>query len=402
MEKNHNTVDIVELLDNQEISTSQMKFVSDCKGLLQKIAKGEGGGKNDLSRYLEVDKLELPTEQVEQAKQICREQANNLKEQANKVRQQGKVELANKLEKQAKNYEQLETKISDSGLTTEQAIAYRQNPNWETFKDITNVSHRAGVEGAKFGAVIGGSVSLVGNIIAYHSGKKEFGEAVIDTGADTLKSAGVGYATAFSGSFIKTYMQQSTNATLRSLSNTALPAMIVSACLSTSKSIHRYARGEIDAEVLAQEIGVSVTGTMSSAMFATIGQIAIPIPVLGGLIGGMVGYVLTNTFYQSFFDVLKDKKIAKEQRILIEMQCSTAKVLAEQYRLTIKDMFEQKSIELDNQTKKLFATFDDDNISADEFCQNINEFAKFLGKDLPIKNLQELDDIMLSDDPLII
>lgn len=400
--KNHNVVDVVELLDNQEISTSQMKFVGDCENLLRKIAKGEGGGKNDLSRYLKVDKLELPTEQVEQAKQICREQVNNLKEQANKARQQGNDGLAKKLEKQAENYKQLEGKISDSGLTTEQAIAYRQNPDWETFKDIANVSHRAGVEGAKFGAVIGGSISLVSNIIACHSGKKEFGEAVIDTGTNTLKSAGVGYATAYSGSFVKTYMQQSTNATLRSLSSTALPAMIVSACLSTSKSIHRYARGEIDAEVLAQEIGVSVTGTMSSAMFAAIGQVAIPIPVLGGLIGGMVGYVLTNTFYQSFFDVLKDKKIAREQRILIEMQCNTAKILAEQYRIAIQDIFEQKSIGLDNQTKKLFATFNNNNISADEFCKNINEFAKFLGKDLPIKNLQELDRVMLSDDPLII
>lgn len=400
--KNHNTVDIVELLDNQEISTSQMKFVSDYESLLQKIAKGEGGGKNDLSRYLKADKLELPTEQVEQAKAHCREQANNLKEQANKVRQQGNVELANKLEKQAKRYEQLETKIVDSGLTTEQAIAYRQNPNWETFKDITNVSHRAGVEGAKFGAVIGGSISLVSNIIAYHSGKKEFGEALIDTGVGTLKSAGVGYATAFSGSFIKTYMQQSTNATLRSLSGTALPAMVVSACLATTKSIHRYVKGEINESALAQEISVSVTGTMSSAIFAAIGQIVIPIPVLGGLIGGMVGYVLANTFCQSFFDVLKDKKISREQRILIEMQCNTAKILAEQYRIVIQDIFEQKSIELDNQTKKLFATFNNSNISADEFCQNINEFAKFLGKDLPIKNLQELDRVMLSDDPLII
>lgn len=140
---------------------------------------------------------------------------------------------------------------------------------------------------------------------------------------------------------------------------------------------------------------------LSSSAFATIGQIAIPVPVLGGLIGGMIGYALTNTFYQSFFDVLKDKNIARERRILIEMQCNSAKILAEQYRIVIQDIFEQKSIELDHQTKKLFATFNDD-LTADEFCQNINEFAKFLGKDLPIKNLQELDDIMLSDEPLII
>ena len=96
-------------------------------------------------------------------------------------------------------------------------------------------------------------------------------------------------------------MAQSANEVVRNLSKTALPAMIVSACLATSKSVASYAKGEIDESTLMQEMGISVTGMLSSSAFATIGQIAIPIPVLGGLIGGMIGYALTNTFYQSFF-----------------------------------------------------------------------------------------------------
>ncbi|STZ56013.1 Uncharacterised protein [Moraxella lacunata] len=399
--KNHNIVDIVELMDGQEVSTSQMKFVSNYENLLKKIAKRNSGDKNDLSRYLDVDRLEMPSEQVEQAKAYCREQAKSLKQQADKARQQGDFTKADTLSQQAQNFERLESKISDSGMTTEQAIAYRLNPEWETIKDIGRVSHQAGVQGAKFGVAIGGSISLVTNIIAYKSGNKELGQAVLDTGADTLKSAGMGYSTAFTGTAIKSYMTQSTSEVVRNLSKTALPAMIVSACLATSKSIASYAKGEIDEGTLMQEMGISVTGMLSSAMFTTIGQIAIPIPVLGGLIGGMVGYALTNTFYQSFFDVLKDKNIARERRMLIEMQCNTAKILAQRYRTVLQETFEQKSIELDTQTKKLLATFNAD-LTADEFCQNINEFAKFLGKDLPIKNLKELDDIMLSDEPLII
>lgn len=280
--KNHNVVDIVELLEGQEISTSQMKFVGDYENLLNKIAKRNSGNKNDLSRYLEVDRLEMPSEQVEKAKAYCREQAKSLKQQA-------------------KNFEKLESKISDSGMTTEEAIAYRLNPEWETVKDISRVSHQAGIQGAKFGAVIGGSISLVTNIIAYKSSNKELSEAVVDTGMDTLKSAGVGYGTAFTGTAIKSYMAQSANEVVRNLSKTALPAMIVSACLATSKSVASYAKGEIDESTLMQEMGISVTGMLSSSAFATIGQIAIPIPVLGGLIGGMIGYTLTNTFYQSFF-----------------------------------------------------------------------------------------------------
>lgn len=400
--KNHNVVDIVELMNGNELSTSQMKFVTNYEKLLNNIARGKNGGKNDLSRYMKVDKLELPTEQVEKAKMYCRAQAEQLKQQAENAKNAGKLEVAKQLEQESQNFQRLEAKISDSGMTTEQAIAYRLNPNWETIKDIGGVSHKAGIQGAKFGAAIGGSVSLVTNIIAYKSGDKEFNEALIDVGTDTIKAAGVGYGTAFAGTAIKSYMQQSVHGMVRNLSSTALPAMVVSSCLAAGKSIKRYAKGEIEETVLMQEIGISVTGTLSSAAFATLGQIAIPIPVLGGMIGGMVGYVLTNTFYQSFFDVLKDAKLAKERRILIEMQCNVAKVLANQYRITLQDVFAQKSIKLDVHTRDLLATFSNEDISADEFCQNINDFAKFLGKDLSIKSMQELDDIMSSNNPLII
>lgn len=149
-------------------------------------------------------------------------------------------------------------------------------------------------------------------------------------------------------------------------------------------------------------MGVTVTGLMSSATFATLGQIVIPIPVLGGMIGGMVGYALTNTFYQSFFDVLKNKKIADERRQLIEMQCDVAKVLAQQYHDALQQIFRQKIIELDIHTKKLLESLGNGNLSADEFCQNINQFASFLGKELSIKNLKELDDAMICDEPLVI
>lgn len=233
--KNHKVVDIVELMDTKEISTSQMKFVNNYKGLLNKIAKGEGGGRKDWSRYMGVDKLELPSEQVEAAKQYCAEQSEQCRIGAQLKRQEGDIELAQKLEQQSKNFKELESKIGDSGLTTKEAIKYRLNPKIETLKDIGRVSHRAGVEGAKFGAAIGGSISLVTNIIAYQSRDKQFGEAVIDVGCDTIKSAGVGYGTAFAGTAIKTYMQQSSNATMRSLSGTGLPAMVVSVLLQQNQ-----------------------------------------------------------------------------------------------------------------------------------------------------------------------
>lgn len=398
--KNHNVVDIIELLDNSEI-TSQMKFIKDPKELLKNIACGEGK-KKDFSRYLSVDKLEVPTEQVEDMKAICKEEAKELAEQSDALRKLGKTELADIKLKQSKNYESLEGKVTDSGLTTEEAIKYRLDPKAMVRKDIAKVSHRAGVEGLKFGVAIGGSISAVNNIIAVYSGDKEFSEAILAISKDTLISGATGYATAASGTAIKTYMAQSSKEIVRNISKSNMPAMVVTACLSTGKSIKKYAIGELTEAELAQEIGLSVTGMMSSSMFAAIGQVAIPIPVLGALIGGMVGYALTNTVYQSFFDVLKDAKLSNERRLLIEMQCEAARLLSKEYELKIKELFAYRIQELEKYSNDMFDALDSSDIDSEEFCLRMNRFAEELGTKISIKNMAELDEAMLSDLPLTI
>lgn len=398
--KNHNVVDIIELLDNTEI-TSQMKFIKDPKELLKNIACGEGK-KKDFSRYLSVDKLEVPTEQVNEMRSICRHEVQELTKQSDALKKKGNTELADQKLKQAQNYEALESKITDSELTTDEAIKYRLNPKTMVRSDIAKVSHKAGVEGLKFGMAIGGSISAVNNIIAVYSGDKEFSEAVLSTSKDTLISGATGYATAASGTAVKTYMAQSSKEIVRNISKSNMPAMVVTACLSTGKSIKKYAVGELDEAELAQEIGLSVTGMMSSSMFAAIGQVAIPIPVLGALIGGMVGYALTNTLYQSFFDVLKDAKLSTERRQLIEMQCEAARLLSKEYEFKIKELFAYRIKELELYSNNMFDALDSPDINPEEFCLRMNRFAEELGTKISIKNMAELDEAMLSDLPLTI
>lgn len=133
--KNHNAVDLVERASDGTVVTSQMKFVGNYENLLNKIAKGEGGGKNDLSRYLEVDYLDLPTEQVEKAREYCEEQVKKLETQIARLEQDpNKAELVDKYRKQCENFKKIKEKIRDSEITTEEAIRYRLNPTLETVK----------------------------------------------------------------------------------------------------------------------------------------------------------------------------------------------------------------------------------------------------------------------------
>ena len=395
--KNNDTTDIVTLDKNGNvISQSQMKFVNSPNDQVNEIVNGKS------ARYLENDIFEVPTEQVEEYREICRKKYEKLSKQADRLEQDGNIELAQQRRIEAQRAKELEGKITDSGLTKEEALAARTNPEWTVAKEMLATSHEAGVQGAKVGVVIGGAVATVTNVIAVISGEKEFGEAVMDTAKISLTSAGVGYGTAFAGSTIKSIMQQSGNATVRALSKTGMPAAVVSMTVECSKSIIKYAKGEITGTQLCQEMGLTATGLLSASVFATLGQVAIPIPVLGAMIGGMVGYMLTNSFYTSFFDVLKNAKLAKERRIDIEQKCAEAQRIAQQYERDIKHLFDTKLAQFKQDSEQLFALLNNPQTSDDDYCSAINQFAETtFGKDLRIKTSKEFELLMLSDDPTI-
>jgi hypothetical protein len=401
--KNNSVVDILEINNEQVASQVQMKFVGD-KGLddlLEKIANGENkSGKNDLSRYLINDEIQLPSDQVESAITVCQIKYEENLRQAERLKLDGEFELAQQKEHAAINYKELEGKISDSGLTTEEAIEYRLNPEKMTAKDIAKTSHRAGLEGAKFGAAIGGSVSLIINIISAVAGEKDFSEAAVDVLADTSISAGVGYGSAFTGSTIKGSMQQSSSEYVRALSGTALPVLAVSACIACSGSILSYAQGDIGEAELLKNVGGNASGMLSCSMFAGIGQVVIPIPVLGGLIGGMVGYTVSNIFYQEFFNAFDDAKRSKEELNLIKQKCRAAKKLAESYQASLDSIFDRKLSHINVARDTLYSALNNNEIDIKDFCEEVNSFANTLGKNLKFENKPEFDEFMASNEVL--
>lgn len=401
--KNHQAVDIVELMDGKTVSEMQMKFVKNLDGLLNDISKGDHRYQ-DLS-YQDL-KLGLPSDQVANAKQLCAEKAEKWAKQAEAMKAKGEFAKADEFHKRSETFKKLQKNIEDTGISSEEALRYRLNPRWETAKDIANVSHQAGVQGAKMGAAIGGTVSLVSNLFAYASGDKAFGEALYDSAIGTLKAAGVGYATGFAGSAIKAGMQQSANASVRSLANTALPSLVVSTCLSLGGIIQRYAKGEISESELLFETGKTTASTLSASFVA--GQLAIPVPVLGGLIGGMLGYTLCNSFFSGFSDIRemlnsgKEAKASAERYQLIAMRCEASKAMAKQYQAYLNNLFETKLNWLDISAQQLFNLMDNPNTTADDFAREINHFAELLGKKLPIQNRKEMDSFMASDEVLVL
>ena len=316
---NHTVYDHVELDANgiPVLGTeSQMKFVKDYENLLTKIAQGHGGKSNDLSRYLNADKLDLPSEQVENARIFCEKKARDLRQEADALDKKGiKPEVAAQKRSEAENYQQLGGKIRDCGMTTEQAVFLRKHPKVATALDIAAISHRSGIEGAKLGAAVGGAVSIVTNVIAVCQNGKGLREAIVDTARQTGKAAAVGYGTAFAGSVLKGLMEQSSRTALRSLSRTSLPAMAVTVCLEFGSVAKRHAQGKISGAAFLDSIGERGCGLLAGGLGASLGQIAIPIPVAGALIGAMVAQMATTLAVENGINTPYRQLVAESQTL---------------------------------------------------------------------------------------
>jgi hypothetical protein len=442
--KNHPIYDHVEVLNGTVIdgSGSQMKFVNNPKALLDKIACGEGGGKSDLSRYLGA-KLDLPSDQINEYQKWCEKEAKRLREQAAKanadeaaklikraktleeskqidlsqycdlkaqelykqaerLEREGKAELAAKKRQQAKNYKTVKSHLRDSGISSKEAEFYRLHPKLATAKDILKASHRAGVEQAKMGAVISGGISLIKNLVAVVKGEKKPDEAALTVAKDTGTGAAASYATAFAGVPIKGFMKNSGSAVMRGLSKTNLAGTVVTVTLETGKTLAKYFKGEIDGVACLTELGEKGAGLTASALFGAIGQIAIPLPVVGAMIGSMLGYALSSACYGQLVSALNAAKLAREERIRIEAECAEAVKMIRQYRAEIE-------ADISRYLSEHIATFQEafDGIKLalntgdiDGFIAGANSITCKLGGKPQFNNLSEFNSLMESGQTL--
>ncbi|SNY97917.1 hypothetical protein [Halomonas sp. hl-4] len=451
--KNHNVVDRVQLVDGKVIegSQAQMKFVGNRDDLFDKIARENG----KFARYRGV-KLELPTEQfegdkaslleaqelreraeklknkasdnstrAEEAKKMfsdarklerdaksadsqaqsapdrCRSKAQEARYNANKAEKDGNSSAAAKLRSEADNYDKLADDIHDSGLTTEDAIYYRENPGTATLRDIGRTAHGAGLQGAKYGAIIGGSISVLMNCWAVAQGEKEVSEALPDVALDTVKTGALGYATAFAGSAIKGGMQQSSNQFTRQLASTSGPALAINICLSLGSTVNRFVTGEIDEAQLLTEVGEKGAGMLASGMMAAAGQVAIPIPFLGAAVGGMIGYTISSMFYQSALDAARGAKISSEQLLKIRSIEAAARERIALEQEQLEKFISREIPQLQLETKDFLSALSEvDCKDTNALSESINHYAELLGKSLQFNSIDEFETFMSSDNSL--
>jgi len=318
-------------------SSAQMKFV----GASPEAAVGKMLGKK-YQKYIDNDcKMLVPSDYYDGMKAELEERISSLEEQVERLKSSGKADAAAKMQAKLDKCRTLEKNLRKSKVSNKEAMEARTSPKLSTAKDITKASHGAGMDQAKIGAAIGGGISIVRNVIAMCHDGKSFTDAAKAIAADTAEAGAVSYATGFVGALVKGALQNSKSAAFRSASKTGLPAMVATSALEVGKSLKRYMSGEIDGVQCLDELGEKGCGMLTAGMFTAIGQVAIPIPVVGAMIGSMAGYALSSSCYRELVDSLKEAKLSRMRRVRIERECAEMADAMQKFRKALDRRIEK-------------------------------------------------------------
>ncbi|WQW99975.1 hypothetical protein FE356_02855 [Helicobacter pylori] len=338
--KNHEIVDYVSVDEKGNIipgTAVQSKFVGrngeECfKKLLSK----------DYEKYFENGaKMKIARNHYGDFQRAVNTRIKSLESQIAKQKGLGDFQKAAHLEEKLQKCKTIKAHTRPARVAKGEAIEARLNPNLSTAKDVTRVSHQAGMNAAQTGALIGGGVSLVTNVYECIANGKDPMKALKHTAIATLKGGVLSYSSAFASSSLGGWMQSSTNKIIQSLGKGSVPAMFVGACVANATVLTRYFSGKIDKTELLKQLGKANTTLVSSGAMAFAGQVLIPIPVVGALVGGFVGAMLSETFFNAFLKAREEAKLARQRRIEIERECREIIKLLEIYQNQLKEVFER-------------------------------------------------------------
>ncbi|WQY04706.1 hypothetical protein KVL78_03500 [Helicobacter pylori] len=334
--KNHEIVDYVSVDEKGNVIPStavQSKFVGrngeECfKKLLSK----------DYEKYFENGaNMKIARNHYGDFQRAVNTRIKSLESQIAKQKGLGDFQKAAHLEEKLQKCKTIKAHTRPASTTKREAIEARLNPNLSTAKDVASVSHRAGMNAMQ----IGGVVSLITNIYECIANGKDPEKAIKHTAIATLKGGALSYVSAFASSSLGGLMQSSANKIIQSLGKGSAPAMIVGACVANATVLTRYFSGKIDGKELLKQLGKANTTLVSSGAMAFAGQALIPIPVVGALIGGFVGAVLSETCFNALLKARKEAKLARQRRIEIEKECREIIKLLEIYQNQFKEVFER-------------------------------------------------------------
>ena len=320
-QKNDQYVDKIRVHPDGIIEKIQVKFVGkDAGECLSKLASKR------FDKYFQdgmVDKMEVPKNYYDGIKEMIPERTAKLEKQLQRVKETGKTEAVQNLEKRIERYQKIDQMLERSTLTSHEALEAVKHPRRYTAKlmaeNTFGKSLESGMEGAKMAAMMTVAISTIDNVSKCLEGEMTPREAFVDVAKDAGLASGTAFGAAFISTEVAQLMSASSHQLIQSLGNAAIPAAVISLGVQTFDSVSDYADGTINGQQLAYDLGDSLSQVAGSAAAGALAGSIVPGAgtVTGfatGMVAGMVGCAVASEAYASVVkygaegaDVLLDK-----------------------------------------------------------------------------------------------
>ncbi|HHV11295.1 MAG TPA: hypothetical protein GXX75_13580 [Clostridiales bacterium] len=204
-------------------------------------------------------------------------------------------------------------------------------------KNAIKTGHEAGKYGAKNAGVTALTMSGIMNFVAVVNGKKSSDEAIVDTIKDGGKAAVTGYAMGGGLTVVSHSLSNSSSKFIQALSKSNVPGKVITAVIVTGDTLKRYGNGEITTQECLIELGDKGLNLATMGYSMAVGQALIPIPIVGGAIGALVGSALTSTYYNNLINTLQTKQLEHKERQRIIEECNKAAEQTKVFREELED-----------------------------------------------------------------
>lgn len=237
--------------------------------------------------------------------------------------------LANNIET-GESIESVSKRIKESGRAAEKRNNERALK--KGIKNAAGTAHEAGKAGAKNAGVTAVTMSGIMNLVSVIKGEKSGEDAVKDTIKDGGKAAVTGYAMGGSMTVVSRTLSNSSAEFMQALARNNVPGKVITAVLVTGDTLKKWGDGEITTQECIIQLGDKGLNMATMGYSMTVGQALIPIPIVGGAVGALVGSMLASSLYHGLINQLQTKQLEHEERMRIIAECEEAVRQARKFR----------------------------------------------------------------------
>lgn len=195
-------------------------------------------------------------------------------------------------------------------------------------KNVASTFHESGWSSVKNSASEMALLNIFTGLKDVIDDRKTVNEAIKDAVTSTGKGVAKSYAVSGALSVVNRSLQNSEFALFQWAAKYNLPAKGVAFLQVLWAPVKQYFNGEIPMGECAKQITKSSAEFTITGEAAVIGQSLIPIPVLGAVVGTLVGMYFSKCLFSAFDSIAASKQVAAEMKI-IQDRC---RQLSEQYQ----------------------------------------------------------------------